>query len=242
MPRIFRHLLLIYIFTFLPLAVAQENARTWKALLVSGDDSIPNFDNARRKMQEILLNKGLKKSNIRNLTSNNSLVSGSLLLGNSSNLQSAFSSLKINNKSDGCFIFLTSHGAHNDGFLLLHNSGERLYPSELAQLVNSNCGTVPTIILVSACYSGQFITQELKGPNRVILTAAAADRSSFGCSAESTYTYWDSCILSAMVGNSNWRKIYQQSKNCVEQKEQETGYGEGESPSLPQAYFGRNYR
>jgi hypothetical protein len=38
----------------------------------------------------------------------------------------------------------------------------------------------PAVIVVSACYSGSFI-DEIARPDRLVITAAAADRASFGC-------------------------------------------------------------
>jgi hypothetical protein len=70
-----------------------------------------------------------------------------------------------------------------------------LDPAYLADVVDRSCDKYPTVILVSACYSGVFLIDALKGPNRIIMTAARDDRPSFGCSSESYYTYWDACLL-----------------------------------------------
>ena len=51
------------------------------------------------------------------------------------------------------------------------------------------------MVLVSACYSGVFVGPSMQKKNRIILTAARQDRTSFGCSAENEYTYWDSCLI-----------------------------------------------
>ncbi|NNF89905.1 MAG: hypothetical protein HKM96_00890, partial [Boseongicola sp.] len=45
------------------------------------------------------------------------------------------------------------------------------------------------IIVISACYSGSF-TDALAAPDRLILTAASADRTSFGCSDTAVWTEW----------------------------------------------------
>ena len=35
-------------------------------------------------------------------------------------------------------------------------------------------------------------------PNRIVLTAARADRPSFGCGADETYTFFDECLLHSL--------------------------------------------
>ncbi|MBP0661851.1 hypothetical protein J8J07_23315, partial [Mycobacterium tuberculosis] len=45
------------------------------------------------------------------------------------------------------------------------------------------------VIVVSACYSGSFING-LKSPETLVITASAANKSSFGCSNEAEYTYF----------------------------------------------------
>src|SRR5262249_49714091 len=52
----------------------------------------------------------------------------------------------------------------------------------------------PMIIVISACYSGSFI-RDLRGPRRIILTAARADRSSFGCGAGNRHTLFGEAEL-----------------------------------------------
>ena len=65
------------------------------------------------------------------------------------------------------------------------------------------------------------------------LTAARPDRTSFGCSAEETYTYWDGCLVDSFPGVSTWEELYERVTACVEEKE-----SGGFTPSEPQASFG----
>ena len=72
---------------------------------------------------------------------------------------------------DRCLIFLTSHGERGAG-LWLARSNRALTPDELARALSRGCAAVPTVVIVSACYSGSFATGKMAKPNRVILTAA----------------------------------------------------------------------
>src|ERR1700745_512824 len=70
--------------------------------------------------------------------------------------------------------------------------------------------------------------------NRIILTAARRARSSFGCSAENEYTYWDGCLIDSLPKADTWKSVYGAIQQCVQRKESKTPF----QPSLPQAYFG----
>lgn len=76
----------------------------------------------------------------------------------------------------------------------------------------------------------------MKGPNRVILTAARADRPSFGCSADTEYTFWDECLLENVPKSNTWPEAYANTNACITKKEKELGA----QPSEPQAFFGEN--
>lgn len=226
--------LLFVLFTVSPSA----HAVSWKGIFIAGDDSIDNFDNGREDLTAAFARKGAFASTFQ-LSSSDRFIGGKVFEANANNILNAFRALKIQ-AGEGCFIHMTSHGAHGEGFYLSRASGPRqpgiLPPSTVAALVNKVCGEAPTVVLVSACYSGQFITNELKGPNRVILTAAREDRPSFGCSADTRYTYWDECVLSELNSSNTWQDLYKNVNACISGKEAELGA----KPSGPQAFFGAN--
>jgi hypothetical protein len=76
----------------------------------------------------------------------------------------------------------------------------------------------------------------MQNPNRIILTAARSDRTSFGCGTEDHYTYWDGCLIDSFPHADSWKSLYGAIQHCVEVKESEGGF----KPSLPQAYFGKD--
>lgn len=207
----------------------------WKSIFISGDDSIPNFDNGRKDLSDLLAPLGAYKENQVHLTSDTKEVTTEVELATADKFFAAFGKMKVDPKTDGCLIFMTSHGAKNAGFYL--KQAGMLPPQTFGQIVQATCGDAPTVILVSACYSGQFITAGLEGDNRVILTAARADRSSFGCSADTKYTYWDECLLENVDGSSTWKELHENLKTCISKKEEVLTEFQ---PSFPQAYFGKN--
>jgi len=75
-------------------------------------------------------------------------------------------------------------------------------------------------------------------PNRIIMTAARADRPSFGCQADRTYTVFDECLLAALPRARLWRGVFDLSRACVRQRERQMGV----LPSEPRHFFGNKVR
>src|SRR5690606_21920386 len=90
----------------------------------------------------------------------------------------------------GCLLYFTSHGVP-EGVVI---DEQILPPGVLGRMLDLACPGRPTIVIVSACYSGVFV-RPLARPNRMILTAARPDRTSFGCGEDSVYPFFDDCIL-----------------------------------------------
>jgi hypothetical protein len=136
-----------------------------------------------------------------------------------------------------CLVFITSHGGHDEGVWLAADR-EFLRPDELARALSYGCARVPTVVIVSACYSGVFAAPPMQAPNRIILTASRGDRPSFGCQANRTYTVFDECLLGTLAQAATWRGAYEVNSACVRQHEKRLGV----RPSWPQASFGAAVR
>jgi hypothetical protein len=203
----------------------------WHALFLAGDDSIENFDNGRRDLSAMLADIGHIQA-IQVTSSRRVARREDIVLADEQGIEQAFGDWHAS-KGQGCLIHMTSHG--NEDGLYLSQAGT-LDPTYFAQLVNRACGKYPTVILISACFSGVFITDQLEGPNRIILTAARDDRPSFGCSSDTRYTYWDACLLDTIEAGDLWTDVYDGVRSCVRRKEREIGADASE----PQAFFGAN--
>jgi hypothetical protein len=133
----------------------------------------------------------------------------------------------------GCLVFLTSHGDARRG-LLLARRNEALTPAVLDAALEHGCGAAPTVAIVSGCFTGRFARPPMARANRVVLTAARADRPSFGCGAGYTYTVYDECLLAALGESPTWEAVHTLIRGCVARKEREQGFAASE----PQAFFG----
>lgn len=97
---------------------------------------------------------------------------------------------RMDKEQDIFFLYITSHGSKNKQLSLNHN-GLALADVEakwLDDLLKAT-GIKHRVILLSACYSGGFI-DELKDAYSMIMTSAAADKTSFGCADDSLFTYF----------------------------------------------------
>jgi hypothetical protein len=204
----------------------------WRAVAAAGEDNAPVFDNAVERMTEILAARGVAP--VDRFTSDPMLQRADRPITTVDNMAAALNARRPE-PGQGCLVFLTSHGSR-DGLILRDDldNGRRLSPSSLGRILDEGCGSAPTVAIVSGCFSGVFIGAVTEAPNRIILTAARDDRTSFGCGYEFQYTYFDDCMFQAWPKSRTWVALYRAIAACVRSKEREINA----VPSEPQAFFG----
>jgi hypothetical protein len=97
---------------------------------------------------------------------------------------------RMDKEQDIFFLYITSHGSKDKKISLNHN-GLALADIEakwLGDLLKAT-GIKHRVVVLSACFSGGFI-DDLKDEQSLIMTAAAADKTSFGCADDSLFTYF----------------------------------------------------
>lgn len=214
------------------IATTPKPPADWGALFIAGDNSIKAFDNATRRFYAIIERK--PGVTLRRLTSDLSIAPSREDVADVDTIDSALSYV-TKNEREKCLVFMTSHGT-KDGFYLsqANGTGGLLPPRVLDQWLVNHCGARPTVVIVSACYSGIFLKEGMERPNRIIFTAAREDRPSFGCGAGEVYTYYDKCLLDSWTWVYTWAELYDRTKACVTEREAALGT----KPSEPQAFFG----
>jgi len=110
---------------------------------------------------------------------------------------------RMDAQQDVLFVYLTSHGSKDHKFYLNHSAMglNDLSAKELANML----ADIPVkwkVLVVSACYSGGFIP-ELKDENTLVITAAASDRTSFGCSDGAEFTYFGQAFIKEALPTSD---------------------------------------
>ncbi|HLY46293.1 MAG TPA: C13 family peptidase [Stellaceae bacterium] len=208
----------------------------WKAVLVAGDNAEPVFDNAVAAVALWLAGRGVKPGDIHRFSASPPARDPSIEPASGRRVLQAIADLAAR-PGERCLIFMTSHGKRDEGLWLAYR-GEFLTPAELARALALGCAAAPSVVIVSSCYSGAFSEGAMQAANRIILTAARADRPSFGCAAGYTYTVFDECLLATLAHQRSWRATYRRNLRCVQRREKSLAV----LPSRPQAFFGAAVR
>jgi hypothetical protein len=142
---------------------------------------------------------------------------------------------RMNPDQDVLFLSLSSHGSE-DRAISVSNSHlplEDLTDEDLADALRES-GIKWRVIIISACYAGGFI-DSLRDPQTIVIAAAAADRTSFGCSNDRDLTYFGEAFYRDALPNAHsLRDAFETAKAAIATRER----GEHITASNPQAYFG----
>lgn len=205
----------------------------WASVIVAADwrgqgQPIQAFDNARRDLVSGFLAAGFSRAD---------MVDYSLRpdVPNPTTVQAMAEGVAevTQRATRGCMLYFTSHGSP-DG--IVFGPDLMLSPVMMSRAIQNWCGDRPTVVVVSACFSGVF-AEALSGPNRLVMMAARRDRTSFGCGADSTYPYFDGCVIESLPSADHFLALASAVKTCVSRRETEEGLT---PPSEPQLSVGAN--
>lgn len=211
---------------------AQSRFEGWSSVVIAGDwrdgegTPIEAFDNARRDLSAGFVRAGLPSALHQSTTLNPEKPDA---IGPADALRLMNATLAAGNR--GCLLYITSHGVPGE---LVFGDGKALEPADLAVMLRRGCEAKPTVLILSACFSGSFV-DALKAPNRMILTAARRNRSSFGCGESETYPWFDACVIENLPNTSDFLDLAQATRGCVARRESDEGI---DTPSEPQLFVG----
>ncbi len=141
----------------------------------------------------------------------------------------------MDRNEDVLVLYSTSHG-HPLGGLLYKDSTRGIGavpPAKLAQLIDAP-GFRNRLLILQACYSGQFVGS-LAAEGTIVATAAAADRPSFGCSQGNDWTLYGHALINrAMREPQRLETQFRRAAEIVAEAEQRAGL----PPSDPQLSIG----
>ena len=208
----------------------------WAAVVVAGDfhahsgEPSEAFDNARRDVTRGLVGIGFSQANIDQFSVRPERYPEERLMISEPELIGDKLAQMATQARGGCLVYFSSHGGP-EGVMV----GPRLLsPAGLSLMVDEACGERPTAVIISACFSGVFVTP-LSKPDRFVLTAARSDRSSFGCGSSDRYPYFDACVIQTLPDASDFADLGRRVQVCVSAKEKATGMT---PPSEPQMFVG----
>lgn len=135
-------------------------------------------------------------------------------------------------EEDLIFIYLTSHGSADHQLMLQQPrlDLQDLPAKDLAELLEP-LAKRNKVVVVSACYSGGFI-DALKDERTLVMTAARADRTSFGCSDDSDFTYFGRALfVQALQQTNDLGEAFELARQYVAEREQTDGF-EASDPQI----------
>jgi peptidase C13-like protein len=121
----------------------------------------------------------------------------------------------MNADADTLFLFLTSHGRKNrfavemPGFAF-----DDLTPAGLKAMLD-RARIKNRVVVISACHSGSFIPT-LASPTTLVIAAAHADRTSFGCEDRREWTYFgDAFFNRALRQERSFERAFQLARRTI---------------------------
>jgi hypothetical protein len=143
----------------------------------------------------------------------------------------------MDRNEDVLILYSTSHGNPRQG--LIYQVRQRIAgmisPARLAAILGS-LDVRNRMLILQACYSGQFIPA-LANDDSIVITAAAADRSSFGCTPGNDWTFFGHALVNqAMRKPAPLRDQFAQAAASIVAWESRAGF----KPSNPQISVGQS--
>ena len=136
---------------------------------------------------------------------------------------------------DVLLLLVTSHGTEQGAALKLPGGGNPTFltPQEVKAALDG-AGIKNRLVIVSACYSGVFVPP-LAGDNSVVLTAADARSTSFGCASERDWTYFgDALFKQSLRPGTDLKQALDRARILIQGWERLDRV----PPSNPQGHFG----
>ncbi|MGN6515312.1 MAG: C13 family peptidase [Rhizomicrobium sp.] len=209
----------------------------WAVVVVAGDwhahDGSPSeaFDNSRRDVSAELRSVGFDENYMMQFSVRPDLDKATHPQPSTVQVIGDDLDTLAHENVDGCLLYFSSHGS--PGGIVL--GSVILSPQTLSEIIDQTCGSRPAVVIISACYSGVYVPA-LEGDDRMIMTAARPDRTSFGCGQDNRYPYFDDCVVHTIPKVHSFPELADRVKDCVSNMETETGVS---PPSEPQVFIGR---
>ena len=139
----------------------------------------------------------------------------------------------MNREDDLLFLYITTHGSRT------HELSVQLSPLQLAAITPATLanaikesGIKWKVIVISACYAGGFI-DPLKDDYTLIMTAADATHTSFGCGNQFEYTYFGEALFKEELSRSySFVRAFENARRSIAAREA----AEQLTPSNPQMH------
>ena len=140
----------------------------------------------------------------------------------------------MDKNEDVVIVVMTSHGDQTGFALQLPgNRAAELTPQQVAAALDAE-GIKNRVVIVSACYSGIFVPP-LMNDDTIVMTAADAKSTSFGCAPEREWTYFgDALFKQSLQPGTDFQHAFAHARTLIQGWEMMDRI----APSNPQGHFG----
>jgi hypothetical protein len=145
---------------------------------------------------------------------------------------------RIDPERDLVVVYLTSHGSPEAWISTNLPSQAAFPPISSASLAAAlaQAGIRRRVVIVSACFAASWIPA-LANDDTIVITAAAKDRTSFGCDDTRRLTWFGEAFLEGpLARGASLREAFESARGTVTKWEAREGF----PSSLPQAFVGPN--
>jgi len=149
----------------------------------------------------------------------------------------AAAAARMDRDEDVLAIYMTSHGAMDFQLASRHSPLQvpALTPADLREALDE-ADVRRRVVVVSACYSGGWV-EPLAGPDTLVMTAADATHTSYGCGSRSELTFFGRALFDEQLRKTrSFRQAFEQAVPVIKQREEEGGKTDGFSN--PQLHMG----
>jgi hypothetical protein len=171
---------------------------------------------------------------------NNVSSPGEVPLATATSLQQALNAVgRRVAEDDVVVVYLASHGSREAGInvALPPFEFQDIDPDMLAAMFKQ-AHIRQKVVIVSACFAGIFLPA-LADPDTLVITAADATHTSFGCSNEADFTYFGEAYFhDALVSTNSFAGAFETALPLIRKRETEQGF----EHSNPQMAMGANIK
>jgi hypothetical protein len=145
---------------------------------------------------------------------------------------------KMNLEEDVLLLTMTSHGS-KEGFALENGAlVERTLSPQSLRAMLDEIGIRNRVVIVSSCYSGVFVPA-LADANTMVISAASATRTSFGCANDRGWTYFgDAFYAHGLREEPTLSQAFDKARDLIAKWEDQQHL----TPSDPQIFIGDEIR
>ncbi|WP_228778518.1 MULTISPECIES: C13 family peptidase [unclassified Polaromonas] len=146
------------------------------------------------------------------------------------NLQRAIDAIaqRMDRNNDVLVVYMTSHGASDFKLAAAHWPLQvpPLSPAELREALD-NAGIRHRVIAISACYSGGWV-EPLAGDTTLVMTAADATHTSYGCGRLSELTFFGRALFDEQLRKTHsFEQAFARAVPLIKQREIDAGKDDG---------------